>query len=204
MTPLIPSLITHHLPTVWLVLHTLLAAALVYSCACRFARTSKHRTRAGIRWAFNGLVIYAGSALFAPWACGWEMRLANAPPPEALHRLQGTAEMLERIRARLGVPVIVSSGYRGPALNRAVGGATTSDHMSGQAADIVAPAFGTPYQIAKALAPLISVLGIGQLILEGVKGKRWVHVSTRIPDKPVNRVITITDAGAQLGIQELA
>jgi hypothetical protein len=37
-----------------------------------------------------------------------------------------------------------------------------------------------------------------------VKGKQWVHVSTRVPDKPANRVITITDRGAQLGIQELA
>lgn len=133
-----------------------------------------------------------------------ELHLANIPTPEALRRLQGTAEMLERVRTTLDAPVIVTSGYRGPALNRAVGGVTSSDHMSGQAADIVAPRFGTPYQIAKTLAPLVSVLGIGQLILEGVKGKQWVHVSTRIPEKPSNRVITITDAGAQLGIQELA
>lgn len=132
------------------------------------------------------------------------LHLANLPPPEALRRLQGTAEMLERIRTTLDVPVIVTSGYRGPALNRAVGGVTSSDHMSGQAADIVAPRYGTPYQIAKALAPLVSVLGIGQLILEGIKGKQWVHVSTRIPEKPVNRVITISDAGAQLGIKVLS
>ena len=46
------------------------------------------------------------------------------------------------------------------------------------------------------LAPLVSVLGIGQIILEGVKGKQWVHVSTRSPEKAINRVITITDAGA--------
>lgn len=31
----------------------------------------------------------------------------------------------------------------------------------------------------------------------------WVHVSTRVPDKRVNRVITITSAGAQLGVQEV-
>jgi hypothetical protein len=40
--------------------------------------------------------------------------------------------------------------------------------------------------------------------LEGVKGKQWVHVSTRIPDKVSNRIITITDQGAELGIQVLA
>lgn len=129
--------------------------------------------------------------------------LDNTPPPELLPRLVLTAEMLERIRSTLGVPITVTSGYRGRAVNAAVGGVTSSDHTQGHAADIVAPGHGTPYQVAKALAPLVSVLGIGQLILEGVKGKQWVHVSTRVPDKPANRVITITDKGAQLGIQEL-
>ena len=127
----------------------------------------------------------------------------NTPPPELMPRLVLTAEMLERIRSTLGVPIIVTSGYRGRQVNAAVGGVTSSDHTQGHAADIVAPGYGTPYQIAKTLAPLVSVLGIGQLILEGVKGKQWVHVSTRVPDKPANRVITITYQGAQLGVQVL-
>lgn len=129
--------------------------------------------------------------------------LDNTPPPELLPRLVLTAEMLERIRSTLGVPVIVTSGYRNRQVNAAVGGVTSSDHTQGHAADIVAPGYGTPTQIARTLAPLVSVLGIGQLILEGVNGKQWVHVSTRVPDKASNRVITITDQGAQLGIQEL-
>lgn len=130
--------------------------------------------------------------------------LDNTPAPELVPRLVRTAEMLERIRETLGVPVTVTSGYRAAAVNRAVGGVTSSDHMQGHAADIVAPRYGTATQIARTLAPLVSVLGIGQIILEGVKGKQWVHVSTRVPDKPANRVITITDKGTQLGIQELA
>jgi len=133
-----------------------------------------------------------------------ELGIDNTAPPEVVPRLVLTAQMLERIRERLGVPVIVTSGYRCQRLNAAVGGVTSSDHTQGHAADVVAPRYGTPTQIARTLAPLVSVLGIGQLILEGVKGKQWVHVSTRVPDKPANRVITITDAGAQLGIQELA
>ena len=132
------------------------------------------------------------------------LRLSNTPPPGLLPQLQATAEMLQRIREHLQRPVIVTSAYRGPDVNRAVGGVTSSDHTRGQAADIVVPGFGTPYQVAKALAPHVQALGIGQLILEGVKGKQWVHVSTRLPDKVVNRVITITDAGARIGIQELA
>lgn len=131
------------------------------------------------------------------------MGIDNTAPPELVPRLVLVAEMLERVRSTLNVPITVTSGYRCPALNRAVGGVTSSDHTQGHAADIVAPGYGTPYAICKLLAPLVGVLGIGQLILEGVKGKQWVHVSTRTPEKMSNRVITITDAGAQLGVQEI-
>lgn len=130
------------------------------------------------------------------------LELDNTPPPEVLPALTSTAEMLERIRSTLGVPVTVTSGYRAWAVNKAVKGATTSDHAQGRAADIVAPRYGTPLQIARALAPLVDVLGIGQLIYERFGSTAWVHVSTRVPDKRVNRVITITSAGTQLGIQE--
>lgn len=129
--------------------------------------------------------------------------LDNTPPPEVLPALTSTAEMLERIRSTLGVPVTVTSGYRAWAVNKAVGGVTTSDHAQGRAADIVAPRYGTPLQIARALAPLVDVLGIGQLIYERIGNTSWVHVSTRVPDKRVSRVITITSAGTQLGVQEV-
>lgn len=132
------------------------------------------------------------------------MGLDNTPPPELLPRLILLAEMLERIRSTLGVPVIVSSGYRSQRVNTAVGGATTSDHPQGHAADIVAPAFGTPTDVARLLAPLVSTLGIGQIILEGVRGKKWVHVSTHAPERAINRVLTITDAGVMPGIVGLA
>lgn len=131
------------------------------------------------------------------------MGLDNTAPPEVVPRLVRTAEMLERIRATLDAPVIVTSGYRALAVNKAVGGVTTSDHAQGRAADIVAPTYGTPLQIARTLAPLVSVLGIGQLIYERFGSTSWVHVSTRVPDKRVNRVITITSAGTQLGVQEV-
>lgn len=128
----------------------------------------------------------------------------NTPAQELMPRLMLTAEMLERIRSTLGVPVIVTSAYRSRQLNAAVGGVTSSDHTQGHAADIVAPGFGTAYQVAKTLSPLLNTLRIGQIILEGIKGKQWVHVSTRVPEKASNRIITITDAGVQLGIQVLA
>ena len=133
-----------------------------------------------------------------------QLGIDNTPPPELVPRLVMVAEMLERIRSTLNCPVLVTSGYRCERLNLSVGGATTSDHPQGHAADIVAPAYGTPHKVATLLAPLVSTLGIGQLALEGVKGKRWVHVSTHAPELARNRIITITDAGVAAGIQALA
>ena len=54
----------------------------------------------------------------------------------ALERL--VRYVLDPLRERYGRPVVVTSGYRSPALNRAVGGAATSQHLRGEAADITA------------------------------------------------------------------
>lgn len=135
----------------------------------------------------------------------------NTPPPEILPRLVLLAEMLERVRDTLCAatrggycPVVVTSGYRCQELNAAVGSRTSSDHTQGHAADIVAPEFGTPTEVARLLAPLADTLQIGQIILEGVGGKQWVHLSTHRPEKPINRILTITDAGTVPGIVGLA
>lgn len=130
--------------------------------------------------------------------------LRNVPDSAALYQLTKTAQMLERVRELLGVPITVTSGYRSPDVNAAVGGRTSSDHLKGMAADIVSPGFGIPHAVATAIAPHVSTLGIGQLILEGIKGKRWVHLSTDPVDNPINRIITITDAGTVPGIVEVA
>ena len=133
-----------------------------------------------------------------------QLGLDNTPTSGALANLKRTAQMLERVRAHLGAPITITSGYRGPVLNKAVGGATSSDHLQGLAADVLAPKFGTPYEVAKALAPHIEALGIGQIIYEVSGRTHWVHLSARVPEKRVNRVITIVvGKGAQLGVQRV-
>jgi hypothetical protein len=133
------------------------------------------------------------------------MGIDNDLPIELMTNAKATADMLERIRAYLvsdsgkSIPIIITSGYRCPQLNRAIGSSDTSDHRKAMAADFRAPAYGTPLQVCKALAPVVSVLGIGQLILEF---NSWVHVSTRPSDKIINRIITISKAGTQAGIVE--
>lgn len=124
----------------------------------------------------------------------------NSLPPQMLTEAQNTAAMMERIRAHLGgVPILVTSGYRCPQLNRAVGGAAGSDHVQAMAVDFKAPAYGTPFEIARELARYVDELEIGQLIHE-CPGGVWVHVSTRQPERSINRVITITAAGTVGGI----
>lgn len=108
----------------------------------------------------------------------------NTPSPEIIAQLKWTAAGLENVRAILGKPVIVSSGYRCPALNDAVGGQADSQHLRGEAADFICPAFGTPYEICKAL--LANGLTFDELIFEGT----WVHCSFVNGRKPRLKVLT--------------
>ena len=127
----------------------------------------------------------------------------NDLPIDLIAQAKKTAEMLEGIRYYLGdiaakpVPILVSSGYRCPALNEAIG-STGADHPRMMAIDFKAPAFGSPLEVCRALAPAVDVLKIGQIIYEFGS---WIHVSTRIPDKIINRIITINKRGTFAGIQ---
>lgn len=105
--------------------------------------------------------------------------LDNTPGPDELAALKRTALGLEGVRIRLGgAPVVISSGYRSPLVNDAVGSRRTSQHIDGEAADFTAPRFGTPRQVVDALAD--SDVPYDQLILEYAgSGRGWVHISFR-------------------------
>jgi hypothetical protein len=104
-----------------------------------------------------------------------ERGLDNTPPPEIVERLRATAQQLERVRGLLGGRAIqVTSGYRSPAVNTAVGGSGTSDHMKGYSVDFVCPSFGTPYDIASAIRSSAIFDDVDQLIHEF---GNWVHIS---------------------------
>lgn len=102
-----------------------------------------------------------------------ERGIDNSPPDHILPALDFTMAGCERIRAALGFPMTISSGYRSPYLNAAVGGSKTSQHMAGEAVDFVCPGFGDPEMIVQKLKPMMRLLGIDQIIIE----KTWVHVS---------------------------
>lgn len=100
-------------------------------------------------------------------------KIDNTPADDIKKQLLFTMAGLERVRAALDFPIKVTSGYRCPALNEAVGGSKNSQHMRGEAVDFVCPAFGSPKQICEFLNQYLGMLGIDQLIQEGT----WVHVS---------------------------
>lgn len=61
----------------------------------------------------------------------------NTPTPEIERNLTSLVDnILDPLRELYGKPITVNSGYRCPAVNKAVGGSATSDHVKGFAADI--------------------------------------------------------------------
>jgi hypothetical protein len=95
--------------------------------------------------------------------------ISNIPNEKALDNLRRVAEVLEQVRTLVGKPLNISSGYRSPALNLAVGGAQASAHLSGLAADITVSGM-TPIDLARAIEG--SGIKFDQLIYEGT----WVHI----------------------------
>lgn len=121
----------------------------------------------------------------------------NQAPPEVVNALMYTAQGLEVVRQALGGhPVIITSGYRSPELNRAVGGSASSQHMRGQAADIIVPGFGRPLEVCRRI--LEAGLVFDQLIHEF---GGWTHISF-VPSGARLAVLTIDRQGTRRGLHE--
>lgn len=112
----------------------------------------------------------------------------NSLPSYLMRNAQALAERLQLIRDTLGVSVTISSGYRCPELNKAVGGTKSSQHQLCLAADIHAKGY-TAQELFKAISD--GNFGFDQLILEKIRGKEWVHIS--VQPKERNDDFSITD-----------
>lgn len=105
-------------------------------------------------------------------AGGERAGLSNMPTAEAMRDMRNLVRyILDPLRRAAGQPVIITSCYRSPAVNRVVGGASTSQHMLGQAADLNVKGLTSEQTVA-----LIRKLNLpfDQLIEEF---GQWVHVS---------------------------
>ena len=109
----------------------------------------------------------------------------NTVPKQLVPALRNLCErVLEPLRERVKEPVIISSGYRCPALNKAVGGTNTSQHMKGEACDIY---MEDKEKLRKWFAILLDG-DFDQLIFERNRrtDRCWIHVSCK-PDTSLNR-----------------
>ena len=104
--------------------------------------------------------------------------IKNVPPPAVTEALRLVCvHVLEPVRAHFGRPVTVNSGYRSQAVNRAVKGSSTSQHVRGEAVDFEVPGVSN----GDVAAWVRFNLQFDQLILEaytpGNPSSGWVHCS---------------------------
>lgn len=113
-------------------------------------------------------------------------KISNVPSEAVIYRLSfGVFNLLQPLRDFLKKPIRVTSGYRSTALNTAVGGSPTSQHTTGNAADIV---LSSDDDYSKAIDFLLKQPFCDQLINE-YKGKsRWLHISWSL--KPRHQYLT--------------
>lgn len=95
-------------------------------------------------------------------------------------------DILQPIRDKYGKPITITSGFRCIALNRAVGGSPTSQHVEGQAADIICE---NNKELFELIVKMIKngEIKVGQLINE--KNYSWIHIS--LPYKKINEILNL-------------
>ena len=99
--------------------------------------------------------------------------LDNTPSPEIEASLKRLARsILEPVRLLVG-PMYISSGYRSPAVNAAVGGSEKSQHMKGEAADWI------PLRKNQPLAATMQMIIDSDILYDQIifEFNRWIHIS---------------------------
>lgn len=122
--------------------------------------------------------------------------LPNVPDEQHIAALTALCQnVLEPLRAHFSAPVIVSSGFRSPAVNSRAGGAADSQHLAGEAADIHIPGVDN--------ADIWRWIDEGDIEFDQLIGERleeehpsagWVHVSYRV-DRARKDAISSPTAG---------
>jgi uncharacterized protein YcbK (DUF882 family) len=106
-------------------------------------------------------------------------RHAGFPPPELWPNIIPTLKVLDAVRASMGTPFTVTSGYRSPEYNRSIGGAPHSLHVEFCAVDIWVRN-RTPAEVKKAIDRVLGPLFVAQFMGVGVyPNNNFLHADTR-------------------------
>ena len=106
----------------------------------------------------------------------------NVPNEEQVNNLKRVCQWLERLRSKRNEPIIINSGYRSPQVNKAVGGAPNSNHLTGCAVDIHVSGME---QLIRYAAILLDISDLNnedfdELLLErSPRGSYWLHFAVR-------------------------
>ena len=109
-------------------------------------------------------------------------KMKNLPNEAQVENLKRLCGWLEELRRRWNTPIIINSGYRSEAVNKAVGGAPNSNHLTGCAVDI--HVLGME-QLIRYAAILLDISDerhedFDELLLErSPKGTYWLHFAVR-------------------------
>ena len=108
---------------------------------------------------------------------------------EIIEHIEELIELLDDVRTAWGGPLIVTSGYRCPQLNKNVGGAKTSAHLTGYAVDIV-PANNRKKEFFEFCKEYLKGRDFDELIFEkNSKGAIWCHIALKSIDGKQRRKI---------------
>ena len=107
----------------------------------------------------------------------------NFPSQEVITNLRRLCGWLENLRSRVAAPIYINSGYRSPAVNKAVGGVATSNHLTGCAADIRCTGLEQAIRYAAYLLDISKERGeaFDEILIEhrAKTGNYWVHFAVR-------------------------
>lgn len=123
-----------------------------------------------------------------------ELGIDNTPSFEDVERLDILVEVfLDPLRKAWGKPIIVTSGYRCPKLNKAVGGSDTSVHKIGFAADMQTSGSFEEFRDFVVSWVKKNNIEFDQLLLETNKktGDRWLHIGLYSNDGRQRRQIKV-------------
>src|SRR5258708_2645257 len=116
-----------------------------------------------------------GEAILSPTAKS--NGISNIPTPEIIENMKYVAEnVFEKVRTHFNKPIKVSSFYRSPALNKLIGGASSSQHCLGQAIDMDGDVYGSPSN-KEIFEYIRDNMSFDQMIVEGIHDFKmdWVH-----------------------------